>query len=140
MCDSAIAIENRDSCMIGLACKLRHMAEDILHMAIFDGSDVDSVASQYRKYMKDAVNFMAGAHLCERYLYGSIGLHEFCAEMIEEKLESFLTEIPHIPQELLVKYDLAPANMVNDEWKETDDQSNPDEGVDTVDNNVKLEK
>jgi hypothetical protein len=114
MAVDAYAQENLDSYMIGLACKLRNLAQDILHFATYDGSDVDSSESQYRKYMKDAVNFMSGAHLCERYLYGSIGLDEFCAEMVEEKLKEFLKEIPHLPHELVIKYGLVPVSDTND--------------------------
>lgn len=105
MCDTAIATENQDSYIIWLACKLRLMAEDILQFATYDESD-ETAIEHYRRYMKDAINFMAGAHTCERFLYGSIGLDGFCAEMLNEELGSFLHEIPYLPNELILKYGL----------------------------------
>lgn len=115
MCDDSnnTIIENRDCYMIWLASKLREMAGDILHFATYDESDVDTTECQYRKYVDDAINFIAGAHLCEKYLYGSIGIDEFCSEMINEKLKSFVIDVPHLSHELMVKYGLV-SNDDND--------------------------
>ena len=108
MCDNSTntIIENRDRYIIWLAYKLREMAADILHFATYDDSDVDTTECQYKKYVDDSINFIAGAHACEKYLYGSLDIDEFCAEMINEKLKSFVIDVPHLPNELVVKYGL----------------------------------
>ena len=98
--------ENIDSYIMWLACKLRNLSEDILYYATYDGSDVTSTESLYRKHMKNAVQFKAGSHLCERYLYGSIALEEFCVHMIDGDLKDFLIDIPNLPNDLVTKYDL----------------------------------
>lgn len=95
-----------DSYIIGMSFKLRNMSQDILQFAKYDGADLSSTESRYGKYLRNAINFTVGAHLCEKYLYGSIGLDEFCAEMIDEDLKEFLIEIPHLPEELVSKYEL----------------------------------
>lgn len=111
MCD--IAIEIQDSYITWLACKLRHMAQDILQFATYDDSSENSI-EQYRKYMKDAINFVGGAHSCERLLYGAIGLDAFCAEMVNDDLRNFLIEIPYLPNELITKYGLVHENDTGD--------------------------
>ena len=95
-----------DSHIIGLACELRNMVNDICQSATYDGSDESSTESQYRKSMKKAVQYSAGAHLCEKFLYGSITLDDFCAEMVEEDLKEFLFHIPQLPMDLTIKYNL----------------------------------
>lgn len=107
--------ENIDTFVLRLSCKLRLMAKDILNFAICDETDVESTVSQYRKYMKDAVNFMSGAHLCEKFLYGSIDLDNLCSGMIDEGLNKFLITLPNLPNELVIKYKL------NDGNNETED-------------------
>lgn len=105
MCDNTY--ENLDTHVLWLSCKLRNMSEDILQFAKFNGcGDVEASEAQYRKYMRDAVNFNAGAHICEKFLYGSIGLDTFCAEMLNDDLKEFLIDIPNLPQALVEKYNL----------------------------------
>lgn len=110
MCDTNFADENQVSFIKWLSYKLRDMALEILDFAICEDSDADSIVQQYRKYVKDSVNFMSGAHLCKKYLYGSIGLDEFCEEMLNEDLKSFLIQMPNLPAEIVVKYGLNAAN------------------------------
>lgn len=135
MCDTAIAIENQDSYMIWLTCKLRLMAEEILQFATYDGSDENSI-EHYKRYMKDAINFMAGAHICEKFLYGSIGLDGFCAEMLNEDLGSFLLEIPYLPNELILKYGLVHGNISG----EIDVTNNPNISNEIRDDNNTIPK
>lgn len=109
MCDSASknTQENIDLYIKWLSHKLRSMANDILCIEPHNWlMDVEVTISQYRKYMKNAVNFNTGAHLCDKYLYGSIGLHEFCAEMVDEDLKEYLIDIPHLPSYLMEKFNL----------------------------------
>ena len=120
MCDSAITAIYQDSYAGWLACKLRRMAHDILNFATYDEFDEHSVET-YKKYIKDAINFLAGAHTCERFLYGSIGLDAFCAAMIEDNLREFLIDMPKLPSELVTKYNLIHSNDGNDDDDDDDD-------------------
>lgn len=88
--------------------RLRRMAHDILQFATYDDELDGNSVETYKKYIKDAINFLAGAHLCERFLYGSIGLDGFCAEMINDDLREFLIDIPNLPSQLVTKYNLSP--------------------------------
>lgn len=118
MCDSTISTTTTTdiqySYMGWLACKLRRMAHDILQFATYDEFNENSILN-YRRYIKDAINFLAGAHTCERFLYGVIGLDAFCDEMIENELREFLNEIPNLPSELATKYNLIPYTAPVDE-------------------------
>jgi len=110
------------------------MSQEILHYGSVAGSsdietitytdvskqDVDAYVKNLSKYVRDAINFNAGAILCQRYLYGSIGLDKFCAEMIEEDLKSYLFEIPHMPSGLVTKYGLTPEEEEEEEEEGVD--------------------
>lgn len=98
----------QDTHVLWLSCKLRSMSQDILHFSTFVSNDdvEDAGETRYKKYMKDAINFNAGAHICEKFLYGSINLDQFCAEMLEEDLKEFLIGVPHLPPDLVTKYNL----------------------------------
>lgn len=108
MSDSTISTVDQDSHVSWLACKLRHMAHDILQFATYEFNE--NSIQHYRRYIKDAINFLAGAHTCERFLYGSIGLDSFCDEMIENDLKEFLINIPRMPSEMVTKYNLINPN------------------------------
>ena len=121
--------ENIVSHIMQLAYKLRNFAEDILYYATYDASDTTSTESSYRKHIKNAVQFNAGAHVCERYLYGSIALEEFCIEMIDNDLKDYLIDMPNLPNDLVTKYDLyynctvdTASNVINEDvemgWSE----------------------
>jgi hypothetical protein len=137
MCDIDIRSENQNNYINWLSSKLRDMSHEILHFVNEWGAGRDE--TQYRKYMKDSENFIIGSFICQKYLYGSIDLDEFCAEMVNENLESFLMEIPYIPEEVLTKYGVN-CNVVEDEKEEetnkveghqatqVDDNTNDDEG------------
>jgi len=77
------------------AVQLRSLADGELNTSIYFGSKFDDVVNRYRQCVKDAVKYSAGAHLCDRYLYGSLNLEEFRQEMVNVDLHKFLIGIPH---------------------------------------------
>jgi hypothetical protein len=118
-----------------LSIHLRSLAEDIIYNALYAISeddessaadDVEADVSLFgRNYRKDAAELNVGAHICEKYLYGSITLDSFCAQMVDEDLKEFLINIPDLPIDLVAKFGLV-----------HDDAVNPEIGVQTKDSEL----
>lgn len=106
-----------DASIQWLGCMLRNMAEDALEISIIGepDADPDTIISRYRRYVKDAVNYLAGAHLCDKFQYGYLNLDKFCSEMVDGSLKHMLSSIYHLPDALAVKYDLNSTNKSNDD-------------------------
>lgn len=105
--------ENISTYLRCLSWKLKNMAGDLLYCSTYDWLEDEVALSQYRKYMGDAINYNIGAFLCDRYLYGSMNLDKFCAEMIEEDLKEYLIDIPNLPSDMVTKYKLYKDNVGN---------------------------
>lgn len=106
--------ERLDSCILDLANNLRNMADDVVRFGGYDREDLHSCVERYRLHMKDAVDFLAGAHVCSRYLNGFINLDTFCTEMISDNLKSFLSTLPNIPTDLVIKHGLESPHHISD--------------------------
>lgn len=117
-----------------LAVQLRKICGDTLKFLNLLGDNDDD--EKYIKYLKTSINYRIGAHLCEKYVYGSISLDTFCSEMVEEDLRSFLLRIPHIPDDISEKYLLYEETFsatINPALQK-DGTSSVSNDVDTVDN------
>ena len=118
-----------------LSSHLRSLEEDIVYNALYAiPEDDESITADDmeiseccppKNYRKDAAELNLGAHICEKYLYGSINLNTFCAEMVDEDLKDFLINIPDLPIDLVVKFGLV-----------YDDALNPENGVQTKDSEL----
>lgn len=127
-----VTFNTLDSHIMWLSNHLRNLAEDIIYNALYaipeddESSAADDVEAHEslsgRNYRKDAAELNLGAHICNKYLYGSITLDNFCAEMVDEDLREFLINIPDLPIDLVVKFGLVPDDA---------DAVNPKNGVQT---------
>lgn len=124
MCDDKDTVRvAQDAYFTELSLKLRKMAQDALDDSTHDKPGLGLSLTEYKKNMMDAIRFRVGAHLCEQFLYGSIGLDEICSGMYLERLEEFFIKIPHISKEILLNYGL----IADDDTDDDDDDDDEDE-------------
>lgn len=111
----SVVIDSLDSHIMGLSCDLRNMAEDLIYRMMHgtpdsgyenDCGNSEAIGAENVDYVKDANQLNCGAHLCGMFLYGSINLDEFCMEMIDAGLKTFLNDIPNMPADIATKYGL----------------------------------
>lgn len=111
--------EDINSAIERLSCKLSDLSMDSLHATNYDLNFCFD-PEQVERLMKESDRYNAGSNLCGKYSCGILNLGQFCEQMVQIDLKHFLYDIEtYLPKDIIEKYL---------------DQSDDEEGVDTVDN------